>query len=254
MERNLKEKILKISEGLLASLTDFVLSIFFFVSESIDPKVAHSLPLALAKVDKRMQKLNYQKIKRAIQYAQKKGWIKENLELTEEGQKRLKGLFPEFSKIPSWDGNWYLVNFDIPERLRQKRDIFRENLILLGFGKLQNSVWISPYNFLGDVEKIIKELNLSPYVILAISDKVGRIESKILAEKIWKVSEIQKDYREFISQFGEKENPSPLEVFFKYHSILRKDPRLPKELLPEDWAGEEAYRLYSKITKKFPFS
>jgi len=166
----------------------------------------------------------------------------------------LKGLFPEFSKIPSWDGNWYLVNFDIPERLRQKRDIFRENLILLGFGKLQNSVWISPYNFLGDVEKIIKELNLSPYIILAISDKVGRIESKILAEKIWKVSEIQKDYREFISQFGEKENPSPLEVFFKYHSILRKDPRLPKELLPEDWAGEEAYRLYSKITKKFPFS
>lgn len=245
------KKILEISEGILSSLTDFILAILTFTSETFDPKVAHSLPYALAKVDQRMQKLNYQSIKRAIIYAQKKGWIKENLEVTEEGQKRLKNIFPQYLSPPKWDGNWYLVNFDIPEKIRWKRDVLRGKLEILGFGKLQNSIWISPYNFLGDMEKIVKELNLIPYVILSISDKVGQVTSKTLAEKIWKISKIQKEYQNFISEFEKKENCSSVEMFFRYQSILRKDPKLPGELLPKDWAGEEVRRLYSKLFKEF---
>jgi phenylacetic acid degradation operon negative regulatory protein len=200
-----------------------------------------------------MQEINYLSIKRAIKYSFKKGWIKENLEVTGEGQKRLRGFFPEYSSPLKWSGEWYLTNFDIPEKMKRKRDILRENLKILGFGKLQNSIWISPYNFLGDVERIIKQYNLTPYVILSISDKVGQEESKILAEKVWRISEVQKEYQEFISEFQEKKDPSPWEVFFKYYLILQKDPRLPKELLPEDWLGEEAYKLYSKIIKRTKF-
>jgi DNA-binding transcriptional regulator PaaX len=102
---------------------------------------------------------------------------------------------------------------------------------------------------LGDVEKIVKELKLTSYVILAISNKVGREESKILAEKVWRVSEIEKEYREFIFEYGQKKDVSPWEVFIRYQSILRRDPRLPRELLPEDWPAEEAYELYQKIMK-----
>ncbi|MFQ6083843.1 MAG: PaaX family transcriptional regulator C-terminal domain-containing protein [Candidatus Aminicenantia bacterium] len=247
----ISKKILKISEGILASLTDLILVLLNYTYEvTIDQRAAHSLPYALAKMDKRMQELNYQSIKRAIIYAQGKGWIKEDLEVTKEGQKKLRGLFQEYFSPPKWDGNWYLVNFDVPETLCRKRNILRENLKILGFGKLQNSIWICPYNFLGDIEKVIKENNLTPYVILSISNKVGQIASKLLAKKIWKISEIQKNYKEFIAEFEEEGDPSLSEVFFKYHSILRADPRLPKELLPEDWPGEEAYRLYCKLIKK----
>jgi len=93
VERNLKEKILKISEGLLASLTDFVLSIFFFVSESIDPKVAHSLPLALAKVDKRMQKLNYQKNKKSNSICPEKRLDKRKFRINRRRSKKIEGAF-----------------------------------------------------------------------------------------------------------------------------------------------------------------
>lgn len=245
----ISKEILKISEGIIATLTDLVLAICIFWYESIfDPRLGRSLNYTLRKMDAKLAEINYRSIKRAIQYARQKGWIKENLEITKEGQKRLKGILPEYSDPPKWDGNWYLVNFDIPEELRLKRDILREKLKALGFGKLQNSVWISPYNFLGDVEKIVKELNLTPYVILAISDKVGQMQSRFLAEEIWKVSEIEKEYLEFISEC-KKEKLSPWEVFVKYHSILRRDPRLPKELLPEDWPAEEAYHLYQKFMK-----
>jgi len=249
----ISRKILEISEGVFSSLTDLILLILTFGYESLlDQRFGRSLPYTLARLDTRMQKINYLSIKRAIKYNLEKGWIKENLELTKEGQQRLKRFFLEYYPPPKWDGNWYLVNFDIPEKLKRKRDILREYLRILGFGKLQNSIWISPYNFLGDIGKTIEEQNLTPYVILSISDKVGQLTSKMLAEKVWKISEIQEEYQKFIAEFKEKINPSPLQVFFQYHSILQRDPRLPKELLPEDWPGEAAYELYSKLTKTIP--
>ena len=247
----ISKKILEISEGLLASLTDVILVFLNFGYEMLtDPRFGRSLPYTLGKMDMRMQKINYFTIKRAVSYARQKGWIKEDLEVTEEGQKRLKNIFPEDPTPSHWDGNWYLVNFDIPEKLRRKRDILRENLISLGFGKLQNSIWICPYNFLGDIEKIVKDLDLTPYVILAISNRVGQEASKILAERIWKISEVQREYQKFIIDFENKENLLPWEVFFRYHAILKMDPRLPKELYPDNWLGEEAYQLYLKIVKK----
>lgn len=250
-KRELKKKVLEISEGLLQSLTDLILVFINAGYQSfIDPSFGRSLPYTLAKFDQRMQKLNYLTIKRAIKYAMEKGWIKEDLLPTEEGQKRLKGFFLEYSLPPFWDGNWYIVNYDIPEKIAKKRDILRNNLIDLGFGKMQNSNFISPYNFLGDVEKVVKELDLEPYVILAISNKLGKESSKILAEKVWKISEIQKRYLEFIDEFEQKENPSYFEVFFKYHSILKDDPRLPNDLLPSDWPAKDAFHLYLKIIKK----
>lgn len=250
-KKGVKKQVLKISEGLLSSLTDVVLVFVNYGYELIvDPRIAKSLPHALYKMDRRMEKINYFTIKRAIVNARQKGWIKKNLEVTQEGRKRLEGIFPEYSLPPKWYGKWYLVNFDIPERLRKRRDILRENLKILGFGKLQNSVWISPYNFLGDVQRITKEYFLIPYVILAISSKVGQIDSKELVEKIWEVSKIQNKYQKFIDEFENKKNASISEVYFKYHAILREDPRLPMELLSNDWKGKEAYQLYLKITKK----
>lgn len=253
MKRRLRQKtnkkILEISEGLLRSLTDVILVFLNFGWEAFnDPRVGRSLPYTLYKMDQRMQGINYLTIKRAIKNAIQKGWIKK-LEITEEGQKRLKNLFKEYSSPPKWLGEWYLVNFDIPEKLRWKRDMLRNKLKEMGFGKLQDSIWISPFNLLAEVEKIINEYSLESYVILSISNRVGRIDSKKLAEKIWKTLEIQEEYQKFISEFEEKQNHSPIEATFCYHSILEKDPQLPKELLPDDWAGDEAYELYLEITK-----
>lgn len=249
MGRVLVKKMLEITEGVVASLTDFILSILFFCEESIkNPRVAHSFLLALAKVDERLRKVNYLSIKRAFLYVRQKGWIKEDLKPSQQGEERLKKIFIKY-RVPKWDGNWYLVNFDIPEKLKTKRDILRSILIRLGFGKLQNSVWISPYNFLGNVEKEVKKFALTPYVVLSISNKVGRQEAKFLAERLWKISQIYNEYQNFIIK-AKNHKESPLKLIFSYQAILRKDPMLPKELLPADWPGKEAWKLYLKLIKK----
>lgn len=49
------------------------------------------------------------------------------------------------SKPKHWDGRWRLIIYDVNERKKHLRDVFRGTLKSLGFYKLQESTWIYPY-------------------------------------------------------------------------------------------------------------
>ena len=248
-KQNLSKEVLAISEGALSRLTDLVLVFFNVGCELIvNPRMGRSFNYDMRKIDKRMEKINYDSIKRAITNARQKGWIKGGT-ISPEGEKKLKNIFSEYSKPAKWQGEWFIVNFDIPEAIKMKRTILRDALRSWGFGKLQNSVWISPRDFVENVEEIIEENSLEPYVILSVSDKVGRVETKMLAEDIWNLSDIQTLYRKFIDDFNDKKDFSAAKAFFQYQNILHRDPQLPKELLPDDWLGKEANDIYMGIIK-----
>jgi hypothetical protein len=73
--------------------------------------------------------------------------------LTKEGEKRLHmieyGVYP-FPKT-RWDKKWRIVSFDVSEKRRKTRDQLRLLLRQVGFVRLQDSVWVYPY----DVEDVI---------------------------------------------------------------------------------------------------
>src|SRR5439155_10688504 len=67
------------------------------------------------------------------------------LRLTEAGRLHaLGGRDPEIRWQRRWDGRWRLVLFDLPNAQSTLRNRLRMQLRRLGFGWLQNSVWISP--------------------------------------------------------------------------------------------------------------
>lgn len=241
--KDIAKKVLKISEGVLSSLTDLVLWNVFYFAEISPLGYPTNLRKAGYFAHRDLEKFNYESIKRAFYGIKSRGWIKEDLTLTKEGKKRLENLIPVYFGKRKWDGNWYLTSYDIPEKRREDRDILRENLKRLGFGEIHASLWVSPFNFLAEVEEIVKEYHLSLFVILAISNKVGREESKILANKIWKLDQINRAYKEIIEKAKKK---SPKSLMFGYISVLLRDPQLPSELLPEDWLGEEAHSIFGK--------
>ena len=51
----------------------------------------------------------------------------------------------EIKKPKKWDKKWRVVIFDIQEKKRNLRTLLRDSLRRLGFIKLQNSVWVYPY-------------------------------------------------------------------------------------------------------------
>lgn len=68
--------------------------------------------------------------------------------LTELGKRRILKYALDELTIPKpkrWDGKWRMIIYDVDERKKKLRDIFREMLKSLGFYKLQGSTWIYPY-------------------------------------------------------------------------------------------------------------
>ncbi len=73
------------------------------------------------------------------------GW---RLTLTEKGLKQLMAYETKqthLAKPKRWDKKWRVVIFDIPEQKRHLRDRLRFLLSEFGFVRLQDSVWVYPY-------------------------------------------------------------------------------------------------------------
>lgn len=71
------------------------------------------------------------------------------LSLTSNGEAALRRFeLNEYQtqKPKHWDGLWRVLIFDIPEKRRGLRDKVRCTLSAIGFVRLQNSVWLYPYD------------------------------------------------------------------------------------------------------------
>ena len=69
--------------------------------------------------------------------------------LTQKGEARLRHLEVKnfvIEKTTKWDGRYRMVIFDIKEKRRVVRGQIRMTLQQIGFLKLQNSVWVYPYD------------------------------------------------------------------------------------------------------------
>ncbi len=75
-------------------------------------------------------------------------------ELTKDGQSKLRLFTLAQSHLPKqkkWDRKWRVIIFDIPEKKKKVRDQVRKFFISAGLLRLQDSVWVYPY----DCEEII---------------------------------------------------------------------------------------------------
>ena len=70
------------------------------------------------------------------------------------------------------DRKWQMVLFDIPEKKRRDRDLFRKNLRFLGYKRLQKSIWVCEYDTLKETKQLIKRYKLDPFVDLILVGKI----------------------------------------------------------------------------------
>ncbi|MEK7614586.1 MAG: hypothetical protein AAB428_02885 [Patescibacteria group bacterium] len=68
------------------------------------------------------------------------------------------------SKPQHWDGNWRIVLFDIPERLKKIRDSVRHHLKNLKFFEFQKSVFVHPFPCEKEIEYIVEFYNIRKHV------------------------------------------------------------------------------------------
>ncbi len=133
---------------------------------------------AMAKLGIIPQKRHGQSINRARDRLIKKGWLIRQsglLRLTRKGEAALRHmeLYDFGNRKPSrWDRKWRVLIFDVPEYRKGLRDKIRRTLMAVGFTRLQDSVWVYPY----DCEDLM--------ALLKADFKIGRDMRYLIVDQI----------------------------------------------------------------------
>lgn len=94
---------------------------------------------------------------------------------------KLEDLKPKFGK---WDGKWRLVFFDVAEPDKGKRDLLRGYLTKLGMKRMQESVFVSPFDVANEI-KYLREVLEIPHGV-----KMGVLEWVENAEELKEIFEL----------------------------------------------------------------
>lgn len=197
------------------------------------------------------------------------------IRVTSQGEKRIQRDFPILHlQKKSWDGKWRMIMFDIQELEKRKREDLRRKLKELGFGMLQESVFITPHDIVKDFSEYVDNIGLHDSVYILEASHILAGEQRELARKVWRLDQLNEEYLEIINKVKEVENrhltilsgrtkqlnersemkgngagkdSRIMRIKETYLSILLRDPFLPKELLPKDWFGYEAKKLVKNL-------
>jgi len=97
------------------------------------------------------------------------------LRLTPKGEAKLRQL--ELSgyrlrKPKRWDQRWRVLVFDIPEHRKTLRDKVRRTLLAIGFQRLQDSVWVYPYDCEDLIALLKTDFKVGKDLIYIITDAI----------------------------------------------------------------------------------
>lgn len=171
------------------------------------------------------------------------------LRLTPIGTKNIQRDFPILSLSKNWNKKWVLVIFDIEESSRKIRNVFRAKLKSLGFGMLQQSVWITPLPIVQDMMEFIESKQLAKYAFVLEVSHVLLGNPRELARKVWHLDKFKDEFIEIKEALdcinnidGRHNNQYSVEERERKIRELRKKklelflalPFLAKEILPNE--------------------
>ena len=102
-------------------------------------------------------------------------WQGNFLKLTAKGKALLARSELNDYKIKKprrWDGKWRVLIFDIPETKKTQREKVRRTLISIGFLRLQDSVWIYPYDCEELIAMMKAELRIGKDILYIIAENI----------------------------------------------------------------------------------
>ncbi|ETK36922.1 PaaX family transcriptional regulator [Microbispora sp. ATCC PTA-5024] len=156
-----------------------------------------------------------------------------------------------------WNGTWTVVGFSLPDSRRSTRHDLRSRLIWNGFGLLQSGLWIAPGT--KDVTGILASLDLGDHVTVLTASAFKPTEAADLVRKAFDIEQIARRYRSFLAQWDVPrplpEAPDDLTRQLLLHTdwlqLVRQDPHLPAEQLPEDWPAIRAEQVFHTLARDY---
>jgi phenylacetic acid degradation operon negative regulatory protein len=151
-----------------------------------------------------------------------------------------------------WDGSWNVVAIDEGGLPRSLRDAVRSRMEWLGFARLLEGVWLSPWDSHTAALDELAKLGVEEVTTLA-ARVPDELPGRRRPEGAWDLVQLDREYRAFLA--GARRLQEALadgavgagaalvhrtELTDEWIALIGSDPDLPHELLPADWPRAEA--------------
>lgn len=175
--------------------------------------------------------------------------------LLDEGDRRIFSLGRDARAADEWTMLWHAI----PDARRLERGRLARRLRFLGFGPVQDGVWISPHDREREVAGLLEELGLVGHAAVLLGRPASLTDFEALVLRAWDVDELTRRYRAFELAFqrhasngrdglGDREaflvRTQLVHAFRQFPSL---DPGLPDELVPTDGHRARAVHLFHEL-------
>lgn len=154
---------------------------------------------------------------------------------------------------------WVLVVFSVPESQRRRRHLLRSRLTWLGFGTTAAGVWIAPAHLTETARQALADLELASYAELFHATHLGSTDLAAAVAQWWDLDQLDELYAGFLAEHepvlatwrrrgADADRAAAFADHLRAVDAWRRmpflDPGLPPEVLPRDWSGSRAARVF----------
>jgi phenylacetic acid degradation operon negative regulatory protein len=153
---------------------------------------------------------------------------------------------------------WTVVWHQIPEDRRLERSRLARRLRFLGFGSVQDSVWVSPHDHSDEVRALVFELGVASSAVVFVASVGGLDGLPALVARAWDLSGLSDRYAAFVAEFsrfvgrgGRARRLEDAEAFLVRTRVMHLfrgfpfvDPELPDELATVSRARARAVSVF----------
>jgi phenylacetic acid degradation operon negative regulatory protein len=165
-------------------------------------------------------------------------------------------IFGFTASQPDWDRRWLLVVTRAAETNRAGRHLLRTRLRWAGFGSLAPATWISTHTDQRQlVELLFQEAGVQDDSQIFLSEFLAGGDLNTLVRQAWDLDEIEHEYEAFLAAFTRQPSSDPLvritQLVHAWRRLALLDPALPRDLLPAEWIGARAAKLFHRQHAKW---
>lgn len=175
-------------------------------------------------------------------------------ELLTEGDRRIFSLGDPCEDRSSWTVVWH----QIPDDRRLQRSRLARRLRFLGFGPVQDSVWVSPHDHCEEVKALLEGLGLSEFAAVFGAEVSGPGDGlHALVARAWDLDGLIERYESFVKEFAPYirrrtlDDAGAFQVRTRLVHLFRGfpflDPELPEELAPLSRARRRAVATFHEV-------
>jgi phenylacetic acid degradation operon negative regulatory protein len=155
----------------------------------------------------------------------------------------------------SWEGRFDVLIITNPGG-RAERDRLAANLAFLGYGRLDQSVWVAARPA-GEAEEMLNDAGVR-FDRFSSAHTGGAAGARVMVGRAWDLAAIGAEYTAFVDRM------TPLlraadrtsddqgafavrsELVHQWRAFLFRDPQLPASLLPDPWPGQAAAAFFDR--------